>query len=127
MRWTLLGREWDRLLRRRPNAIRTVEVLPPSERNEESSVLITASFIVLCVVYIVAFERYGGPWSRADAPPALVQHALAALFRWQERMAANPRFAALDRKANLPAAAWFPYHVAAAKELGIPQPERPSQ
>jgi hypothetical protein len=66
--------------------------------------------------------------ARADAPPALVQHALAALFRWQERMAAaNPRFAALERKANLPAAAWFPYHAAAVKELGLTLPERPSQ
>ncbi|HEX7929252.1 MAG TPA: TAXI family TRAP transporter solute-binding subunit [bacterium] len=58
--------------------------------------------------------------TRMDAPVALVQHALAALFRWQDRMAAdNPRFAVIDRKANTGAAGWFAFHPAAMKELGI--------
>jgi TRAP-type uncharacterized transport system substrate-binding protein len=66
--------------------------------------------------------------TRTDAPADLVQHMLAALYRWQERMAsANPRFAALDRKANAAAVAWFPFHAAALKELGLAPPERPAQ
>jgi hypothetical protein len=61
--------------------------------------------------------------TRADAPTALVQHALAALYRWQDRMGpANPRFAAIDRKSNTPAAAWFPFHAASQKEFGLAPP-----
>ena len=45
-------------LRRAPAAaIRTVEVLPPSRRDEGTWVSIFAAFIVLCSIYIIAFER----------------------------------------------------------------------
>lgn len=40
---------------------RTVEVLPPSAGDEATWVALAAILIVLCVVYIVAFERYGSP------------------------------------------------------------------
>jgi TRAP-type uncharacterized transport system substrate-binding protein len=66
--------------------------------------------------------------TRADTAPALVQHALAALFRWQDRMAAvNPRFAALERKANGAAATWFAFHPVAMKEFGIAAPTASAQ
>jgi TRAP-type uncharacterized transport system substrate-binding protein len=58
--------------------------------------------------------------TRVDTPAPLVRQAFTALFRWQERMAAaSARFAALERKANGPAAAWFPYHAEAARALGL--------
>jgi TRAP-type uncharacterized transport system substrate-binding protein len=61
--------------------------------------------------------------TRADAPAEWVRHALAALFRWQDRMAAaSPRFAAMDRKANAAAVVWFPFHAAALKEFGLTPP-----
>ncbi len=63
--------------------------------------------------------------TRADTAPGLVVQAIIALSRWRERMAAaSPLFAVLDRKANVPAVAWFPFHVAAMKELGLATPER---
>jgi len=48
-------------------AIRTVEVVPPSKRGEGIAVLLVGGFILLCVVYTVAFERLGGPTARAAA------------------------------------------------------------
>jgi hypothetical protein len=47
-------------------SVRTREVLPPSRRDEEMGVFLTAAFVVLCVIYIVGFER-GGPVSAPDA------------------------------------------------------------
>ena len=45
-------------MRPRP-AIRTVEVLPPSHADEGMWVFLTASFVCLAVIYIIAFERAG--------------------------------------------------------------------
>ena len=42
-------------------------MLPPSRRGEESWVLLTGAFIVLCVIYIVGFERFSGPAAETDA------------------------------------------------------------
>ncbi len=36
-----------------------VEVLPPSRRDETTWVLLAAGFVVLAVIYVVAFERFG--------------------------------------------------------------------
>lgn len=46
--------------------VRTVEVKPPSARDEESAVFLTAVFIVLCVIYVVAFEVYDGGVTKRD-------------------------------------------------------------
>ena len=37
--------------------MRTVEVLPPSQADETSWVFLTAAFVCLCVIYILAFQR----------------------------------------------------------------------
>jgi hypothetical protein len=47
-------------------SFRTVEVRPPSARDEESAVFLSAVFIVLCVIYIVAFEVYDGAAKQRD-------------------------------------------------------------
>jgi hypothetical protein len=47
-------------------SVRTVEVRPPSARDEESAVFLSAVFIVLCVIYIVAFEVYDGGAKQRD-------------------------------------------------------------
>lgn len=43
-----------------PSLVRTVEVLPPSRSDEGTWVLLSAAFVVLCVIYVVAFQRLGG-------------------------------------------------------------------
>ncbi|MBI5504028.1 MAG: hypothetical protein HY899_04460 [Deltaproteobacteria bacterium] len=48
-------------------SLRTVDVAPPSAGDEATWVTLAALFIVLCVVYVVGFERYD---SRAPAPAA---------------------------------------------------------
>jgi len=62
-------------------AYRTVEVRSPSATDEASSVLLAAAFVVLVVIYVYAFERYGGP---APDPGARIGSALLpyqTLFR----------------------------------------------
>src|SRR5215470_13060743 len=54
-------RAWLARFVRPQGALRTVEVLPPSRRDEGTWVLLTAAAIVLFVTYVVAFERFGGP------------------------------------------------------------------
>lgn len=49
---------WLRLRTPKPE-IRTVEVHPPSQGDEGAFAFLTAVFVVLCVIYVVAFERYG--------------------------------------------------------------------
>jgi len=39
--------------------VRTVEVVPPSQRDEGSTVFLTAAFIVLVMIYVYAFEHFG--------------------------------------------------------------------
>ena len=41
-------------------AVRTVEVLPPSQSDETAGVFLTAAFICLCVIYTLAFQLYEG-------------------------------------------------------------------
>lgn len=48
------------------DSIRTVELQPPSAADEISWVVLAASFIVLCVIYAIAFETHtGGPGAGA--------------------------------------------------------------
>lgn len=49
-----------------PESIRTVEVEPPSRADEGFAVFLAAGFVVLCVIYIVAFEVYDVPAARQD-------------------------------------------------------------
>jgi hypothetical protein len=67
----------DRQARRRPRwvalftgptpAIRTVELAPPSHAEEGVWVFLTACFVCLFVIYVVAFERHGkAPEGRAN-------------------------------------------------------------
>jgi hypothetical protein len=42
-----------------PSGPRVVEVQPPSMRDEGTWVFLSAGLVVLCVIYIVAFERFG--------------------------------------------------------------------
>src|SRR5262249_19451862 len=53
------------LPRRRIPALRTVDVLPPSSADEVMWVFLTAAFIVLVVMYVVAFQTYDA--GRSDA------------------------------------------------------------
>jgi len=52
-------RPWWPLGRRQAAAVRTVDVVPPSESDEGSVVFLTASFIVLVMIYVYAFEHFG--------------------------------------------------------------------
>lgn len=45
--------------------MRTVEVLPPSRTGEATWVFLTAGLVVLGVIYLFAFERYG--WHGSDS------------------------------------------------------------
>ncbi|HVO26991.1 MAG TPA: DUF6162 family protein [Candidatus Margulisiibacteriota bacterium] len=56
-----------------------VEVVPPSELGEGSWVFLAASFVVLCVMYIVAFERQPALETNAAAARALLPFQV--LFR----------------------------------------------
>jgi hypothetical protein len=63
-----------------PTPARTIEVLPPSRSDEASWVVIAAAFVVLCVIYIVAFQRNDGrAGSGAAQAPALLPFQV--LFR----------------------------------------------
>lgn len=53
-----------------PSAVRTVDVLPPSRSDEGTWVFLSAAFVVLCVIYVVAFQRLGGPGDGATNPQA---------------------------------------------------------
>ena len=67
--------------------VRTVEVRPPSERDEESAVFLFAVFVLLCVIYIVAFEVYdGGAKQRADRGVLPFQVLFADLTPVDQRM-----------------------------------------
>jgi hypothetical protein len=71
-------RQWLTAAPRLP--VRTKEVLPPSRRDEEMGVFLTAAFVVLCVIYIVGFER-GGPVSAPDAAKGRGLLPYQVLFR----------------------------------------------
>jgi hypothetical protein len=74
-------RLWSRPERPTGQAIRTVEVLPASVTDEASWVFLAAAFIVLGMIYVFAFERYG--W-RGAAPAGSSARALLpfqVLFR----------------------------------------------
>jgi hypothetical protein len=43
-----------------------VEVRPPSDRDEAGAVFLSAVFVVLCVIYIIAFEVYDGAAKKPD-------------------------------------------------------------
>jgi hypothetical protein len=58
---------WLRVLAAPRPAIRTEEVVPPSQRDDGSWVFLAAMAIVVCVIYIVGFERGGPPASTAGA------------------------------------------------------------
>lgn len=50
---------WRRLIAPERPAIRTEEVVPPSQRDDGSWVFLAAMAIVVCVIYVIAFERGG--------------------------------------------------------------------
>jgi hypothetical protein len=61
-------------------SIRTEEVIPPSQRDDGSWVFLAAMAIVVCVIYIIAFER-GGPEARVEGPQARALLPYQMLFR----------------------------------------------
>ncbi len=73
-------RAWRSIVAAPRLPVRTREVLPPSRRDEEMGVFLTAAFIVLCVIYIVGFER-GGPVSAPDAAKGRGLLPFQVLFR----------------------------------------------
>jgi hypothetical protein len=64
-----------------PPPIRTVEVVPPSARGEGTWVFLTIAFVVLCVIYIVAFERNDGAQSAAAGRQSRSTLPYQVLFR----------------------------------------------
>jgi hypothetical protein len=67
--------------RRPPQTDRTVEVLPPSQSEEASWVFTTAAFVVLCVIYVVAFQRNDLRSGTAEQDPARALLPFQVLFR----------------------------------------------
>ena len=71
---------WRELLTGPRPAVRTVEVLPPSHRDEGSWVFLTAAFVCLCVIYTVAFQTRGaGPAADKNSAGATLSYMV--LFR----------------------------------------------
>lgn len=67
---------WLRMRTAKPE-IRTVEVHPPSQSDEGAFAFLAAVFVVLCVIYVVAFERYGaGPNTARRTAPSLPYQVL---------------------------------------------------
>jgi hypothetical protein len=60
--------------------IRTEEVVPPSQRDDGSWVFLAAMAIVVCVIYVIAFER-GGSNARVDGVQARALLPYQVLFR----------------------------------------------
>lgn len=71
---------WWRLLAAPRPAIRTEEVIPPSQRDDGSWVFLAAMAIVVCVIYIIGFER-GGPAGRNAGAQARALLPYQTLFR----------------------------------------------
>lgn len=67
MRANPLGARLRRRLSPAPGPVRVQEVLPPSMRDEGVGVFLSAAFVILCVIYIVAFERFGTGSSPQEA------------------------------------------------------------
>ena len=76
-----MPRRLRRLLGATANAadLRTVDVLPPSGRDEGTWAFFGAMFILLCAIYAVAFERGGKVSGAAATGPAVL--AYQVLFR----------------------------------------------
>ena len=75
-----IARWFPRVFRARkalPRAIRTVEVEPPSRSGEMEWVCNAAVFVVLVVIYVIAFQTYGGP--QRDAAASMLPYQV--LFR----------------------------------------------
>ena len=70
---------WPHALRSPPAQIRTVEVVPPSRSDEGTAVALFAGYVVLCVIYIVAFERFPSGADNATTAHALLPYQV--LFR----------------------------------------------
>ncbi|MFM7140877.1 MAG: DUF6162 family protein [Alphaproteobacteria bacterium] len=64
-----------------PAGIREVEVLPPSRRDETTWVLLAAGLVVLAVIYVVAFERFGALDRAASGTAAKGILPFQVLFR----------------------------------------------
>jgi len=65
---------WREILTGPRAAIRTVEVVPPSYGDEGSWVFLSATFVCLCVIYIIAFQLHlptGAAGDRRTARPPL--------------------------------------------------------
>jgi len=71
---------WREFLSGPQPAVRTVEVLPPSHQDEASWVFLTAAFVCLCVIYIVAFQTKG-TGSADDKSGASATLSYMVLFR----------------------------------------------
>ena len=56
---------WQRLFSPARPALRVEEVVPPSQRDDGSWVFLAAMAIVVCVIYVIAFERGGAVSNRA--------------------------------------------------------------
>ena len=71
---------WGRLFGAASGEIREVAVQPPSMRDEGTWVFLSAVFVLVCVAYVVAFERFGVA-VRAGTPPSTDVLPYQVLFR----------------------------------------------
>jgi len=62
-------------------AVRTVEVVPPSAGGEASWVFLTAMFVCLCILYVLAFQLHLPTGSQRDTGKALQPPPFLVLFR----------------------------------------------
>lgn len=77
---TTAGGGLRRLLRADPG-VREVEVRPPRMRDETTWVLLAAGFVVLAVIYTIAFERFGALEREGGAAAAKGLLPFQVLFR----------------------------------------------
>lgn len=66
---------------RAPGSVRTEEILPPSQGDEGSWVFLTGCVVLLVVMYVIIFERFGGGGPGAQGGPAQELMPFQVLFR----------------------------------------------
>lgn len=73
--------QWPQIFVPARPAVRTVDVLPPSHRDEASWVFLSATFVCLCVIYIVAFQMNPASRTAGGTRDAAATLPFQVLFR----------------------------------------------